>query len=102
MMPLHYVCGYFLRACASLYSKVLCVIACHLCVLRKRACIEERCMCARHHGRRAPGGQAVGSTKTKCRDLGSNWGPSDIRSDAPPTELSRLDQMVTPVLVFRE
>ena len=63
MMPLHYVCGYFLRACVSLYSKVLCVIACHLCVLRKRACIEERCMCARHHGRRAPGGKLLAQLK---------------------------------------
>ena len=25
-----------------------------------------------------------------CRDPGSNWGPSDLRSDALPTELSRL------------
>ena len=27
---------------------------------------------------------------TKCRDPGSNRGPSDLRSDALPTELSRL------------
>ena len=25
----------------------------------------------------------------KCRDPGSNWGPSDLQSDALPTELSR-------------
>ena len=25
-----------------------------------------------------------------CRDPGSNWGPSDLQSDALPTELSRL------------
>ena len=28
--------------------------------------------------------------KTKCRDPGSNRGPSDLQSDALPTELSRL------------
>ena len=26
----------------------------------------------------------------QCRDPGSNWGPSDLRSDTLPTELSRL------------
>ena len=25
-----------------------------------------------------------------CRDPGSSWGPSDLQSDALPTELSRL------------
>ena len=29
-------------------------------------------------------------TASKCRDPGSNRGPSDLRSDALPTELSRL------------
>ena len=28
--------------------------------------------------------------EAKCRDPGSNWGPSDLQSDALPTELSRL------------
>ena len=28
--------------------------------------------------------------KRKCRDPGSNRGPSDLQSDALPTELSRL------------
>ena len=29
-------------------------------------------------------------TYKRCRDPGSNWGPSDLQSDALPTELSRL------------
>ena len=28
--------------------------------------------------------------RTKCPDPGLNWGPSDLQSDALPTELSRL------------
>ena len=33
------------------------------------------------------------NTKIKiCRDQGSNQGPSDLQSDALPTELSRLDE----------
>ena len=31
----------------------------------------------------------------KCRDPGSNRGPSDLRSDALPTELSRLDNNIS-------
>ena len=31
----------------------------------------------------------------QCRDPGSNWGPSDLRSDALPTELSRLRMAFT-------
>ena len=33
---------------------------------------------------------AACSTETTCRDPGSNQGPSDLQSDALPTELSRL------------
>ena len=35
-----------------------------------------------------------------CRDPGSSWGPSDLRSDALPTELSRLWQEWRTVLVL--
>ena len=35
-----------------------------------------------------------------CRDPGSKWGPSDLRSDALPTELSRLWQEWRTVLVL--
>ena len=31
--------------------------------------------------------------KKVCRDQGSNQGPSDLQSDALPTELSRLDEI---------
>ena len=37
----------------------------------------------------------VRPARTKCRDPGSNRGPSDLRSDALPTELSRP---TTPIL----
>ena len=33
-----------------------------------------------------------GENKRYCRDQGSNQGPSDLQSDALPTELSRLDE----------
>ncbi len=32
-----------------------------------------------------------------CRDSGSDWGPSDLQSDALPTELSRLIDSHFPV-----
>ena len=81
----------------SLYSHVLCILACQATALHVsvfRLCVyvsdilEYRTM---------PG--CCSLPKTKCRDPGSNRGPSDLRSDALPTELSRLDQVVTPVLV---
>ena len=49
--------------------------------------------------KRIGSGTCARCKKAKCRDPGSNRGPSDLRSDALPTELSRLDQMVTRVLV---
>ena len=41
-----------------------------------------------------------GSTKLKkqCRDQGSNQGPSDLQSDALPTELSRLGELAYYIL----
>merc|ERR1712086_1006421 len=42
------------------------------------------------------------SNINKCRDPGSNRGPSDLRSDALPTELSRQMMMVTSAAVLRE
>ena len=35
----------------------------------------------------------------KCRDPGSNRGPSDLQSDALPTELSRLVQTLCNIFV---
>ena len=42
------------------------------------------------------GGDTIGilARKTACRDPGSNRGPSDLQSDALPTELSRLASFV--------
>ena len=37
--------------------------------------------------------------QTKCRDPGSNRGPSDLQSDALPTELSRQVQIITICLI---
>ena len=38
-------------------------------------------------------------SKKKCRDPGSNQGPSDLQSDALPTELSRRPTPFTPTLL---
>ena len=53
------------------------------------------CMCfmARAQVLRRAGlarGQSSCGDGRQCRDPGSNWGPSDLQSDALPTELSRL------------
>ena len=92
MMPLHYVCGYLLHVCVPLIDCAMCsgMSCCGVrCTGLYRLCM---CVCMR---------ACWSLPKTKCRDPGSNWGPSDLRSDALPTELSRLDQMVTLVLVPR-
>ena len=44
----------------------------------------------KHKPRTVPGKQELMETNKLCRDPGSNRGPSDLQSDALPTELSRL------------
>ena len=105
MMPLHYVCGYFWRVCVSLYV-IYCIecVQASLCVINFTryilcvcmfVCVLGRDMLVRPRGCRPHGGSP--HLETKCRDPGSNRGPSDLRSDALPTELSRLDQVVVHV-----
>ena len=36
----------------------------------------------------------------RCRDPGLNWGPSDLRSDALPAELSRLLTLASKILSY--
>jgi hypothetical protein len=52
--------------------------------------MNKTCFYLQHVGNKV--GEATHNLpwKTACRDPGSNRGPSDLQSDALPTELSRL------------
>ena len=83
--------------CPSTRMCCACVLACHAAVLHESA--FRLCVCVSDILEHRAVPECCSLPKTKCRDPGSNRGPSDLRSDALPTELSRLDQVVTPVLV---
>ena len=68
-------------------------------------CAVIKCFRWRKEGNHAlfrgfPQTPTVGTSSAKCRDPGLNQGPSDLQSDALPTELSRLGTGVP--LYFRE